>query len=385
MSFWLFWAMSTLAQLQTFTPPGQNEITYSVNIPQSTASSGSGPIFFQLKSTRPVQWFAWGQGTQMRGANIFVVYTSGDNVTVSPRLGKGEYEPLYNPAAQISVLSSSGFRNGIITADVRCDSCISWQGGSQDVTSSSSPWIWAVKYGSPLNSADLSATITMHDNFGVASLNLKSATGGSLPNPFIHATTSSSAQAVSTSSGISMDWKRSTHAVLMFVVFAILFPSFALAFHIFPSILSVKVHAFLQLLTLAFAIFGAGLGIAMAKSSHMMGNYHVVIGFVVMLYLILFQPFMGLFQHRYFHKTGGKSWFAYLHRWLGRFIMVLGVINGGLGLHLGPVGSPWAPRGAVIAYSVVSGIIGLCYVFVVGLDLHRKRRAVAAEANYQMY
>lgn len=374
LSFWFLWVISSLAQMQTFTPPGQYEITYSVNIPQTTVSSGSGPIYFQLKSTRQVQWFAWGQGSQMRGANIFVVYTSGDNVTVSPRLGKGHFEPLYNPAAQISALNGSGVSDGIITANVRCDSCISWPGGSEDITSSSSTWIWAVKYGPSLNSDDLSATITEHDDFGVASLNLMRATGGSLENPFGTSTASSSAQAISTPTGGSTYIQTYTHATLMIVAFAILFPFSALGLHIFPSTRTVKVHASLQLVTLALAIAGMGLGIIMVKNLNLTWSYHPIIGIIVVSYLVLFQPFIGLLQHRRFRKTGDKSSLAYIHRWSGRIIIVLGIINGGLGFHLAGVGSESAPYGAVIAYSVAAAIIGLGYVSVIGLIGHRKRR-----------
>ena len=61
----------------------------------------------------------------MRGANIFVVYSSekGDNVTLSPRLGKGHIMPEHDDevgAAQVSLLEGSGVKDGIMTANVRC-------------------------------------------------------------------------------------------------------------------------------------------------------------------------------------------------------------------------------------------------------------------------
>lgn len=81
---WLSLAVSTPVQIQSFHPSGHNEITYSVNIPEATAQSGSGSIYFKLNTTRQVRWFALGQGTGMPGANIFAVYTKGGNITVSP-------------------------------------------------------------------------------------------------------------------------------------------------------------------------------------------------------------------------------------------------------------------------------------------------------------
>ncbi|KAJ5606611.1 hypothetical protein N7510_009392 [Penicillium lagena] len=377
--FWLFMSVSTLAQLQTFSPPGQSGITYSVNIPQSTVSSGSGPIYFQLKSTSELQWFAWGQGAQMQGANIFIVYASsdGNNVTVSPRLGVEHVEPLYNSKAQLSVLNGSGISNGVMTANIRCDSCLTWPGGSENPSSSSSPWLWAVKYGSPLNTNSLSASITIHDAEGIAGIDLQQATGGTSDNPFTNSNTtasSSSSSSISSVSTGSVYRLRKAHATIMILVFVIFFPSFALMLHIVPYSKIVYVHAAFQLFTLALAIAGMGIGIKMAKSLDLIQTYHPIIGMVTVPCLILFQPAMGFLQHRYFRKTGDRSVFAYLHRWLGRCLMALGIINAGLGFRLTDIGLSIAPVGAVIAYSVVAGIVGIVYALVVVLLPLRKRR-----------
>jgi hypothetical protein len=380
MYFSLLTPIFALAQLQTFVAPGQNGITYSINIPQATASSGSGPIFFQLKSTNELQWFAWGQGSRMQGANLFIVYASsdGNNVTVSPRLGVEHVMPLYNSEAQLSVLNGSGIDNGIMTANIRCDSCITWPGGSEDLSSSSSTWVWAVKYGSPLNTNSLAASITIHDAEGIAAIDLQQATGGSSDNPFIASSnmnSSSSSHPISTVSTGSVEKRRKAHAIIMILVFVIFFPSFALMLHIIPYSKIVYVHALFQLFTLALAIAGFGIGISMARSLGFIRMYHPIIGMVTVPCLIIFQPAMGFLQHRYFHKTGGKSVYAYLHRWLGRCFIILGVINAGLGFRLTGIGLSIAPVGAVIAYSVVAGIIGIGYALVVVLLPLRKRRA----------
>lgn len=367
------------AQLQAFTPPGQNAITYSVNIPESTASAGTGPIFIQMKSTHEVQWFAWGQGSRMQGANIFVVYSSanGQNVTVSPRLGVEHVEPKFNPQAQLSLLDGSGIRNGVMTANIRCDSCINWPGGHEDLSSSSSPWIWAVKHGTPLNSDSLSQTITIHDSSGVAAFDLQQATGGASDNPFAttsHSTVSTAGHSLSSINSRSITKLRTAHATLMIVVFVILFPLFALIMHVFPSSKIVDIHASLQLLTLALAIAGLGIGISMAKTLHLTGGYHPIIGIVAVSCLILFQPATGVLQHRHYHKTGGKGVFAYLHRWAGRTLIVLGIVNAGLGFHFAKKNGTPAPTGAVIAMSVVAGVVGLVYALVVVFLPRVKRR-----------
>ncbi|KAF9892139.1 hypothetical protein FE257_002545 [Aspergillus nanangensis] len=378
---WLSLASCIFAQLQTFSPPGQNAITYSVNIPQSTVSSNSGPLYVQLKSTTPLQWFAWGQGSLMKGANLFVVYASsaGTNVTVSPRLGLVEHvEPTYNAHAQVSLLDGSGIRDGVITANIRCDSCITWQGGSADLHSSASPWVWAVRYGSALDSDSVSFPITIHDFSGVAELDLQRAVGGTSANPFLAGNTSTNGSSgvtittTNTTSG-SIQKRRIAHSVIMTVVFVVLFPGIALLLHVFPSGKMVQIHAGLQLVTLAFAIAGMGVGISLAKSLGLIGNYHPVIGMVAVPALILFQPAMGLLQHRYFHRTGKKGVFAYLHRWFGRCIILLGVINGGLGLHLARTTTATGPLGAIIPYSVLVGVLGVFYILAIGLFPRDKR------------
>lgn len=102
----------------------------------------------------------------MAGSNIFVVYTSADgqNVTVSPRLGVGHVEPEHNSEAQITILGGSGVENGMMTANVKCNSCNTWSGGSMDFSSSSASWIHAYKTGEALNTDDVSADISRHDD-----------------------------------------------------------------------------------------------------------------------------------------------------------------------------------------------------------------------------
>lgn len=96
---------------------------YRVNIPAATASSGSGDIFVQVTGPSNLQWLGIGQGTQMRGANIFMIYSNeaGNNVTVSPRLGAGQRQPSTSGAtSQITLLAGSGIADGEITANFKC-------------------------------------------------------------------------------------------------------------------------------------------------------------------------------------------------------------------------------------------------------------------------
>lgn len=99
-------------------------------------------------------------------------------------------------------------------------------------------------------------------------------------------------------------------------------------------------------------------------------------------YLVACQPVMGYLQHRYFVKRGGgRSIFGYLHRWLGRAMLVLGVVNGGLGLWTArrEIGEEGASRGVIIAYGVVAGVVGVVYLVVVaGSNIVKARRAAGS-------
>ena len=97
-------------------------ICYSLAIPDSTAQSGSGDIFFSVTAPDNLQWVALGQGQGMNGANMFVFYQSGDgtNVTISPRAGVGRVQPRLNRNPQLTLLAGSGVFGGKMTANVKC-------------------------------------------------------------------------------------------------------------------------------------------------------------------------------------------------------------------------------------------------------------------------
>ncbi|KAI9927302.1 hypothetical protein ASPWEDRAFT_177763 [Aspergillus wentii DTO 134E9] len=361
-----------VAQVVIFTASDQNVISYSIGVPNTTASSGSGPIFLQMKAPSTIQWFALGQGAHMAGANIFVVYSSSssDKVTISPRLAKSHIEPEYNPDARISLLQGSGIQNGVMTANVRCDTCIQWNGGSLDPGTSSSNWIWSYREGIPLSSNNVTEDIRIHDHFGRVIVDLTKATDLNASNPFLGASLDPSSNdftAVPPSSSNGPHKSRAiliAHGLVMSFAFVIFFPTFALLIPIPWAVSVSKVHAPLQIFTLTLSTAGMGMGIWLGVDGSQISNAHPIIGLLVVGSLIFLQPLMGFLQHLHFRQTGEKSFFSYSHRWFGRIMIILGVFNGGLGFRLAGFGSPGTPRSAMIAYSVISGVVGLTYLAV---------------------
>lgn len=76
-----------------------------------------------------------------------------------------------------------------------------------------------------------------------------------------------------------------------------------------------------------------------------------------MVCLLVLQPVMGYLHHLHFAKHQRRGIISHLHIWYGRVLMVLGVINGGLGLQLAS-----ASHHLIIAYSVVAGVIFAGYI-----------------------
>ncbi|KAF2717471.1 iron reductase domain protein [Polychaeton citri CBS 116435] len=406
---------------------GQNAC-FSLNIPQNTANSGSGDVFFQISGPSQYQYIALGQGSSMSGSNIFVMYTStdGNNVTVSPRLGTGHVQPQHDDTAQITLLEGSGISNGMMTANVRCSNCNSWSGGSMDFSGNSGSWIWAAKAGSSLDSDDLSESISRHDQEGTFSFDFTSARGGTAVNPFVTSSSSTSSGSTSTSgpgsgsddgdgdgadsssSGHGGPWGGSgshgggdgganggngsgsgfdrssipfggdfqkanrifiAHGVLASLAFVLLFPIGGILIRVASFTGCIWVHAAIQAIAYLIYIAAFGLGIYMATQIDKLNNHHPIIGIIVFI-ILFFQPITGWIHHKLFKKYQGRTFWSYEHIGIGRIAIILGIINGGLGLRL--AGN--ASTGQLAAYGVIAGVFGVAYIAAIIYGETKRRR-----------
>ena len=76
-------------------------------------------------------------------------------------------------------------------------------------------------------------------------------------------------------------------------------------------------------------------------------------------------------------RSHRRTFWAWGHIWFGRTLLILGAINGGLGLQL----SANTIKGE-IAYGVIAGVVFLFYLLVVGVSYLRKRgRAAQGEGE----
>ena len=330
----------------------------------------------------------------MAGANIFVIYADGHgNVTLSPRHGAGHFEPEHDTTANVTLLEGSGVSQGRMVANVLCSNCESWSGGTTDFTSDSGSWIHASLPGDPLDSIDVDEEIEQHQDHGSFTWDYSSAQGGSDVNPFVakagsnggvsktpHASSGSNAGESSESEDDDDEAEPSemmvrAHGTLAAIVFLVLFPSGAIFVRI-PSLTRfVWIHAGIQIFTYCCFIAAAGLGIYIATKEHMLMNHHPIIG-IVLLAALFFQPFFGLMHHSFYKKKQGRTFISHLHIWEGRLAIILGMINGGLGIKLaGDV-----KEGYEIAYGVVAGVMGVAYLgTVVYGEMSRRKNSLGTQ------
>lgn len=96
--------------------------------------------------------------------------------------------------------------------------------------------------------------------------------------------------------------------------------------------------------------------------------------------LLAIQPALGQLHHQYYLKHGGRGVVSYVHLWWGRSLILLGVINGGVGLQFTN-----APNSYIIAYSVIVVLMYLAYGGVKGLRVtQRKKQSPAATGGGKM-
>ncbi len=168
-------------------------------------------------------------------------------------------------------------------------------------------------------------------------------------------------------SDATQQFRQRAHGALMGIAFLILFPIGAILIRVRPPY-ALHLHVGVQVLGLALAITGFAVGIVLGNSEYggaLWGYAHARFG-VAIFVLLLVQPVLGVVHHRLFLKRQRKSPVGRLHRWYGRGLVVMAIINGALGLKLAEEKAyPWW---------IVVGVMAAIYLGVVALAIWRKRR-----------
>ncbi|KAF2670563.1 hypothetical protein BT63DRAFT_241331 [Microthyrium microscopicum] len=174
---------------------------------------------------------------------------------------------------------------------------------------------------------------------------------------------------------------RIAHAALASVAFVFLFPAGAIAVRVLPGRLALFVHVLFQVLAFVIFIVAAGIGLwlsvyASGADFELTRLYHPILGIVIFC-LLFVQPLTGFFHHRGYKKSNERTPVSWFHISLGRCLIVMGMINGGLGLML----SANASKGQIIAYSVVAGVMWLLWTITACMGEFRYMTKSQAHQN----
>lgn len=253
----------------SFCPANSDGPCYTWGVPEVAASSGSGNVYFQLRAPTKYEWVGLGIGSQMRGAKIFVMYTDGKgNVTISPREGKGHIMPEHVDRPDVELLAGSGIVDGHMVANVKCSKCT-----DLDLKSSNN-WIAAWKEGDAINSAEMDATITYHDEHHQFDVDFAKAKVSSDSNPFTGAASNptpggGSGSGVTTSKSDNSDMLKWAHGIIMMIVFTALYP---MGSALMPLLGKWYIHASWQMIAFLLMWAGFGIGYTIANRAGMVSK-----------------------------------------------------------------------------------------------------------------
>ncbi|KLU84137.1 hypothetical protein MAPG_03182 [Magnaporthiopsis poae ATCC 64411] len=377
--------MSTMASATLdVCPPNGKGVCYSIGVPKSSASSGSGTLYMQIRAPSTFSWVALGTGSGMPNANIFLMYQDGNgNVTVSPRQGTRYTPPeldTSSTAARLELLAGSGISadGSSMTANIACTNCQSWSGGSMSLADTQTKWVGAWAGGKSLSTKDKNARISIHDDTTVFTLDLSKAATQSEGNPFLDAGSgpgtgnNNNGGSGGGSGDVSFESTGPSkmliaHGLIMALLFVVLFPLASMAMPLFGKW---KLHGGIQTFNFILMWIGFALGVVMAKQFGMLfKDTHTTLGTVVVCLLIL-QPFLGYAHHMHYVKHQRRGLVSYVHIFWGQSLMVIGVVNGGLGLQ-----AMSADSKLIIAYAVVTAVVFALYIAVKVFTIFRARRS----------
>ncbi|CVK97718.1 related to cellobiose dehydrogenase [Fusarium mangiferae] len=339
-------ASSSSASPTSYCNGKSNKICYTWAVPSSTASSSSGNLFIRIQAPVEYQWVGLGTGDKMSGSTMFVIYQDGTGkVTLSTRMGHGHEIPEHSRMRSVRLIEGSGVVNKTMVANIHCGDL-----GNMHFKGSNH-WISAWKTGSSLHTTDIDADIEEHDGHNSFSVDFSEAIMNSNSNPFLQMTTATPNGAASGGGG---DGNTSTiHGIIMSVVFLLGYPLGSL---LMPIIGKWFIHATWQMIVFMGMWAGFVTGkLAADRTSNWFNAPHVIIGTVV-CGLMIIQPILGGLHHRNFVKHQRRTGISHAHIWYGRALMILGIVNGGLGLQLAG-----ASMKLIIGYGVVGLVTFLMY------------------------
>lgn len=168
---------------------------------------------------------------------------------------------------------------------------------------------------------------------------------------------------------------RLAHAVLACLAWVGLAPIGGILIRLADFTGLIWIHAAIQLTAYVFYVVAFGMGIYLATHFHALSKAHPIIGIAIFAVATL-QPLFGYLHHKLYKKYNHRSLWSYVHIWHGRALVILGMINGGLGLQLAG-----ATRSQYTSYAVIAGIMGV--LFIAAAVVGERRRKKQAPPSYE--
>ncbi|KAG8418051.1 hypothetical protein J3458_005489 [Metarhizium acridum] len=275
----------------------------------------------------------------MKGALFLIVYQNGDgtNVTFSPRIAHGNYEPSFFQDMRWTVIPhQTGIIDDYMIFTAMCtESCRTWPGGDTtggyiDVSSPAQPAIYAVGPEGTLKDDSPSAGLKYHEEYGVFNIDMRR-TRGAADAPVLGKHTRPDGTVQISSVTNKRDYKAALHATFM-VCSIIGIMGFG-GIWLLPIVGLAKWHALNQIVATIGVLCGLFLGVLASfnyQRSRGFKHYHQVLGYIIIAF-ILAQLGLG-FQHHFKHqRTKAPTMFGKIHVWLGRLILLLAFVNGVIG------------------------------------------------------
>ncbi|KAI7498548.1 hypothetical protein KC367_g4963 [Hortaea werneckii] len=318
----------------------------------------NGDIYIHMHSTTSCSWFGVGIGDQMDGAAMMVAYkaANGTGVVTSVRRashGRSEpvwmgdsdpegprYEPIFTD--QYAPAANTAKKGGIQISHGLCRNCSSFGSMKLDYTSKQQPFVFAIGPDSKLESDDLDAPLRRHEFYGHFTMDMtvstsnSSTTYGRVPAPNLPEANGAVADSLFATQGASevidghedSEWALPAHAALMCLAFILVFP-----------------------LGVLFVLVGFGLGVHLShhyNRSRDFNSGHQVLGLIIFA-TIFIQLGLGIIHHLIYRRTKQPTIISKIHLVLGPLLILLALINGGLGFNLAENHHDNIPYGIVVA------------------------------------
>ncbi|CAG7560104.1 unnamed protein product [Fusarium equiseti] len=317
----------------TFVSP-DGDVAFAIDIGENVDTE----VYFSLRVKKSRSWGAVGLGSEdMPGALFLMVYKHPQhgNVTFSPRLAYGHYEPYFWDEMDVEILNTTGVYDDHMMVTARCKhGCRSWpsHGGNRgylDVSSGDSKTIYAFGPKEDFYSDSKDAPLKYHAGYGSFSIDIKR-THGKSDMPHLSDSTKNVGSKLIYAQKAKPNWASPLHGVFMVLSIVFLMP---VGVVLLRSGGWVKWHALNQVIATLGVFAGFGIGVANSfyyQRSRSFDDPHQIVGFVV-TGLLLGQFGLGVMHHTQYKKTQTPTRYGKIHLWVGRIILFLGTLNAFMG------------------------------------------------------